>query len=207
MGRLDGFPVMVVVAALLACGGAAPKPQVAADSNEVEVGKGDPPAGFEQMQTLEVKHGSGCGLYGTKGNFDGAYAMLRNEGHKVGADYVQIMTVQEPYSDGACAHQEYRMTGVAYRRGKAASKQAQSAPQEAAPARACVPGATQACLGPGACKGAQACREDGTGFEPCDCGTATEAAPGPAASASAAAGPVASGAPAAAVSAPKAAAR
>jgi hypothetical protein len=35
---------------------------------------------------------------------------------------------------------------------------------------ACTPGATQSCLGPGACAGAQACRSDGAGFMPCDCG-------------------------------------
>ncbi len=35
----------------------------------------------------------------------------------------------------------------------------------------CVPGSTQACLGPGACSGAQACRPDGRGYEPCDCGS------------------------------------
>ena len=43
----------------------------------------------------------------------------------------------------------------------------------ATPARAptlCTPGATQSCLGPGACTGAQACRTDGSGFMPCDCG-------------------------------------
>jgi hypothetical protein len=36
--------------------------------------------------------------------------------------------------------------------------------------RVCVPGVTQACLGPGACSGAQACIADGTGFGACDCG-------------------------------------
>jgi hypothetical protein len=35
----------------------------------------------------------------------------------------------------------------------------------------CVPGATQACLGPGACQGAQACRDDGSGYGSCDCGS------------------------------------
>jgi hypothetical protein len=34
----------------------------------------------------------------------------------------------------------------------------------------CVPGATQACVGPGGCAGGQACRADGSGFGPCDCG-------------------------------------
>jgi hypothetical protein len=34
----------------------------------------------------------------------------------------------------------------------------------------CTPGVTQACLGPGACSGAQACRSDGSGWGACDCG-------------------------------------
>jgi hypothetical protein len=34
----------------------------------------------------------------------------------------------------------------------------------------CIPGATQACLGPGACKGAQVCRAEGMSFGTCDCG-------------------------------------
>lgn len=34
----------------------------------------------------------------------------------------------------------------------------------------CTPGATQACLGPGACEGAQMCLADGSGFGACDCG-------------------------------------
>ena len=39
--------------------------------------------------------------------------------------------------------------------------------------RTCVPGVTQACVGPGACNGGQACLADGSGFAPCDCGTGT----------------------------------
>jgi hypothetical protein len=36
---------------------------------------------------------------------------------------------------------------------------------------ACGVGDTRECLGPGACKGAQECKPDGSGFEPCACGT------------------------------------
>ena len=43
----------------------------------------------------------------------------------------------------------------------------------AAPERSCVPGATQSCVGPGACQGGQACLPSGEGFAPCDCGPAT----------------------------------
>jgi hypothetical protein len=46
---------------------------------------------------------------------------------------------------------------------------AQPAPVAAAPA--CFPGTTQACLGAGACKGAQTCASDGTRFGACDCGS------------------------------------
>jgi len=42
--------------------------------------------------------------------------------------------------------------------------------------RVCVPGATQECLGPAACRGAQACLLDGRGFGACDCGNAASAA-------------------------------
>ena len=41
---------------------------------------------------------------------------------------------------------------------------------------ACVPGSTQACVGPGGCSGGQVCRPDGTGFGACDCGPAKAAA-------------------------------
>ena len=44
------------------------------------------------------------------------------------------------------------------------------APPAPAPAPACVPGATQACVGPAGCSGGQACKADGSGYEPCNCG-------------------------------------
>lgn len=44
----------------------------------------------------------------------------------------------------------------------------------------CVPGSTQACVGPGACRGGQACLPNSSGYGPCDCGLPTygPAAPG-----------------------------
>lgn len=41
------------------------------------------------------------------------------------------------------------------------------------PDQLCVPGATQLCLGPGACRGAQPCLADGRGYGVCDCGAAS----------------------------------
>jgi hypothetical protein len=39
-----------------------------------------------------------------------------------------------------------------------------------APTSACIPGATQACVGPAGCSGGQTCAADGAHFEACDCG-------------------------------------
>jgi hypothetical protein len=50
---------------------------------------------------------------------------------------------------------------------------APSAP--AAPSRACIPGSTQACVGPAGCRGGQSCQPDGASYAPCDCGTAPSA--------------------------------
>ena len=49
---------------------------------------------------------------------------------------------------------------------------------EAGPGRSsCIPGATQLCVGPAACRGGQACLRDGSGFSPCDCGGTAPAGP------------------------------
>ena len=50
-------------------------------------------------------------------------------------------------------------------------------PPASAKASRCFPGSTQSCLGPGACKGAQTCREDGAMFGACDCGPASAGPP------------------------------
>jgi hypothetical protein len=43
-----------------------------------------------------------------------------------------------------------------------------------APDQLCVPGVTQLCLGPAACRGAQACLADGRGWGACDCGNGVQ---------------------------------
>jgi hypothetical protein len=46
------------------------------------------------------------------------------------------------------------------------------------PSRACVPGATQVCVGSGACSGGQSCLADGSGYGPCACGPVVHGADG-----------------------------
>lgn len=70
----------------------------------------------------------------------------------------------------------------------------------AKPASACSLGETRECVGPGACKGGQACLSDRTGFGPCDCGPS----PAPPAGSAAAPDAVPAAAPAGATSPPTA---
>ncbi len=44
----------------------------------------------------------------------------------------------------------------------------------------CLPGASQACVGPGGCSGGQTCSPDGKSLSPCDCGPASPPGPPPA---------------------------
>jgi hypothetical protein len=68
-----------------------------------------------------------------------------------------------------CGQQGWSLFGgaVPVKAAKAAS--AAAAPAPAPAPRACVPGATQLCFGPGACRGGQACLGDGSGFTACAC--------------------------------------
>jgi hypothetical protein len=44
-----------------------------------------------------------------------------------------------------------------------------------APVTTCIPGASQACVGPAACQGGQQCLPDGRSFGTCDCGASAPA--------------------------------
>src|SRR5262245_17486916 len=61
----------------------------------------------------------------------------------------------------------------------AAAANESGGPGPAAAPRSCFPGATQACFGPGACRGGQQCLADGAAFGPCDCGATGRRRPRP----------------------------
>src|SRR6476659_3379611 len=44
-----------------------------------------------------------------------AATLLRNKAARIGADYVEIMTVTPPYDGGEYFHNEYKILGIAYR--------------------------------------------------------------------------------------------
>lgn len=88
---------------------------------KVKIAKSDPPDDYTEVGALSVVDGSGCNAYGQIGNFEEAIAALKNNACTMGADYVQILAISEPYSANRCidtAHppsNEYRISGTAFK--------------------------------------------------------------------------------------------
>jgi hypothetical protein len=105
---------IAVILALSACAGQVPAP---AAIDALVVTKDEPPADAVKVADVQAQDGSGCGITGTGGSYEGALRKLRLRAKALGADFVQLTTVKEPYHDHQCAHREFTLTGVAYRVG------------------------------------------------------------------------------------------
>jgi len=94
------------------------------------------------------------------------------EGHSTGAEGAEVhFRCGEPRKAP-----QWKLPKRKKARKPPAPAASQKAPEPAA--KVCTPGITQRCFGPGACEGAQACLPDGTGWGPCDCGSAADAGAG-----------------------------
>lgn len=60
--------------------------------------------------------------------------------------------------------------GVEEREQVATGPASASLPVSPAAPHTCLPGASQACVGPGGCSGGQSCMPNGRALSPCDCG-------------------------------------
>ena len=86
-------------------------------AERVRIVKGDAPADAVEVGPIEATSGYGCGAFGERGTYTTAYAVLRNEAVKVGANLVRIDSMREPYFAAAesCYHNEFTIQGVAFR--------------------------------------------------------------------------------------------
>ena len=110
--RVGGLLVALVVAGILSGCAGTPAPKAV---ESIHVDREAPPTGATQLQSLTAVDGEGCGMFGTPGTYEGALKKLRKSAKSLGADYVQITHVKEPYADHQCAHRVYTVTGTAYR--------------------------------------------------------------------------------------------
>src|SRR5262249_25198875 len=87
----------------------------APDAIQVRTGTLAPSGRYDQLGAITAKHGGGCGLYGTRGNLEGAYTILRNRTSQLGANYVQVIRVREPHLTPFCFDNAFVIDGLAYR--------------------------------------------------------------------------------------------
>jgi len=88
-------------------------------ADRIRIGRSDAPSNYEEVKPITVHDGYGCGTWnGYQGTYERAETMLRDEAVQVGGDYVQILTIAPPYSDGDCFHNQYVITGIIYKSQK-----------------------------------------------------------------------------------------
>jgi hypothetical protein len=93
------------------------------EAMRVEIGKADPGKDAQEIAPITVVHGEGCGVYGSVGTYEGAYNLLKNRAAALGADYVEIMTLQPPHTEGRCFLDAFVIQGTAYRRASRATSE------------------------------------------------------------------------------------
>jgi hypothetical protein len=106
---------------ILPLSGCATSPvQLDPGAQAVKVAKSDPTDNFQELGPVSGYNGQGCGLYGSLGTYEGAVTNLKNKAHAMGADFVQIFTINEPSSEPLCWDNQYTLSGTAYRKVRGA---------------------------------------------------------------------------------------
>ncbi len=74
------LPVWLGVLGVLTLAGCAAAPvAIAPDAVTVRTGTEVPPEPYLELGAITASHGGGCGGFGTQGNYEGAYTILRNK--------------------------------------------------------------------------------------------------------------------------------
>jgi hypothetical protein len=105
---------------------------------------------------------------------------LRERAGSVGCDGLLLIGSDERLVGGDSSKKvlrSYRGACLVFLAGARPAPSAPPPPVATAASRVCSPGATQACIGPGGCRGGQPCADSGLRWEVCDCGESRQDAP------------------------------
>jgi hypothetical protein len=164
--------VFVCVFVAFGCGGASVDPLLPR-AEAIKVGKDPPAPGAKELGSIDVAHGSGCGLIGDRGSYEGAIALARDRASILGGDYVELVKVTGPHLDPVCYDNRYVVHGIAFKLAvvpptssvPTASRAASAAPlgcdPPCSPGYACSASVCLAVCNP-ACAAGQTCRQDRT---------------------------------------------
>lgn len=93
-----------------------PRTTMAPGAEAVRVASGAPGNDYEEVGVISATDGSGCGALGVRGNYENAEIELKNRAFAMGAEYVKIQSVTEPFASDGCYHNEVKIYGNAFRK-------------------------------------------------------------------------------------------
>lgn len=90
--------------------------QEAVEIPDARIGTLEPVSGFEQIGPIASEDGHGCGLFGRRGSYEMAVALLKAKARSLRATYVQIIGTTEPHQSSTyCFDNRYQIRGFAFR--------------------------------------------------------------------------------------------
>ena len=109
--------ILLITTLALVSGCAAAQVTLIPGAERVVLHKGDAPRNAVEVGPVEVTHGYGCGAFGAKGTYTGAYQVLRNKAWRLGANFVRIDVITRPFMNTrqGCFDNRFILLGVAFR--------------------------------------------------------------------------------------------
>jgi hypothetical protein len=101
-----------LIGLVAACGGGDVAP-LTPSAQSVSTGEA-PPAGARYIGAVRGSSGSGCGVFGVKGSYEGALADLRNRAAELGGNFVKIENVIGPHDESGCHSSAFEIRGVLF---------------------------------------------------------------------------------------------
>jgi hypothetical protein len=112
MNKIILIPSLILLAS---CASTAPKITLLDDAKNIKIfRKVDPPISCNEITTIVVSHGNGCGAFGAVGNFDDVYKAFKNEVVNNKGNAALLQSETPPHSSPNCWVNEYVMRGIVY---------------------------------------------------------------------------------------------